>query len=578
MGGSDGEESSGQRGEPREAGADADGPGGAYVNVGPHGEEQQRSGDARAARPAPAEHATPSAGQPPPPSAVGGYLRRAKDVTARAVQWATAQALTGGGGDGPAGGPAPAEPAAPSDDGSSRSAGSGTTRRRDAGPGDENDRWEFMQDDDTIEAADVPEHMRVVICDPRRSERAGDLAEPDLFVVDGEAVRQLDVWSAAAGGVTAGFETLACARALTAIHKDRRGLTARALGDAWKAAVTAMPWLAPVVLPAAPSARFRLLEVALRALLVETEATEPLNPFGDWAGAAPDLAPDVALDDAARQVAVAVFDTAGDTATHAVEGIRNRLREAVRTAEERETFPSTVAGRLQAGWVVATAHVAISDPGDRVVFPAGIISEQLAAQTVAPRLTTCVAWPADESLVLQHVAAVAAMLRNSGVCGDVCERAGLGRDGDAVTWGAVNALVTAMSPPCDGAALAVGDDAPEIERDGTEWLGRPATVDELKSAIDTRAAALIEARRDKHSGREPPRCDVREGGLAKGVQPRAGVPKGPAKTGWQPGRGCPNEPDTISALCGAQGGRRRRGVGGRVRCRRPRVVATAPRG
>ena len=196
--GGDGDESSVPRDARRPVDAtDApgDGPGGAYVSVEAEVEADAAGDHASAAATEPAARVTPNAEPTPPPPAVGGYFQRAREAAAKTVQWAKGSVPAGGGGGGQPTEPPTAEPAARSDDESSRSAGSGIARRRNAAPGDENDKWEFMQDDDAIEAADVPERLRVHIGDPRRGERAGDLAVPDIFVLDGEAARRLDVWT-----------------------------------------------------------------------------------------------------------------------------------------------------------------------------------------------------------------------------------------------------------------------------------------------------------------------------------------------------------------------------------------------
>ena len=62
-----------------------------------------------------------------------------------------------------------------------------------------------------------------------------------------------------------------------------RRVTAKALGNAWKAIVERLPALAPIALPHDKSKRLRLVEKALRSLFVDTDVSEVLDPFSaDW--------------------------------------------------------------------------------------------------------------------------------------------------------------------------------------------------------------------------------------------------------------------------------------------------------
>ena len=124
-------------------------------------------------------------------------------------------------------------------------------------PAEDGELWAFMTDEDEIATADVPEPMRVDVA------HTEGYALPDLFrravpgsEADTVSTTSLQIWGET---VPPGFESLECVKCIMGVHKERNGVTSRALGDAWRAATAAMQWLAPIVLPASPSARMRRL-------------------------------------------------------------------------------------------------------------------------------------------------------------------------------------------------------------------------------------------------------------------------------------------------------------------------------
>ena len=122
---------------------------------------------------------------------------------------------------------------------------------------------------------------------------------------------------------------------------------------------------------------------ALRALVIQTDSEEPMDPFVDWTAGHPSLASDYVLPRADAETVWALFDTASATPKHAVQAIRDRLVGVVKRAESRPDFANSLAGRLQRGWVEKTRFVAIGRPSGRVVFPAGSISDDLMSCTMS---------------------------------------------------------------------------------------------------------------------------------------------------------------------------------------------------
>ena len=330
---------------------------------------------------------------------------------------------------------------------------------------------------DYVSPADVPEGRRVDV---------ENFDDPDLFVEPdgdgGQRLFEIDIW-----GDEAVYAPFWCSRMLFRQYKAKRGraIDARALTDVWKVLVRAMPWLAPITVPASRSARLRLIEVALQSVIRVAGAGE-LDPMGAWFDTCCERGPP---GPGGAEAAKKIFDTGDGASEHAIGAVRSTMERAMAHVMAGPQWAQMVGGRLEAAWAQATRHVVVRGLAGAIAFPAGSISAQLEQlPTLAPYLTGCIANEDDEDEVRRRLVAVGMHVQER--CGGTPfltpENTTALADGRTAAWPVVAAVIRCVRP--------ADADMEADQSDEFAWIGRCETVAEMVGLVQTAAAAYLEAR------------------------------------------------------------------------------------
>ena len=355
------------------------------------------------------------------------------------------------------------------------------------------DEWRFVTEDDDISPADIPADMRH---DPVPALTGTELFAAAAPGAVATVVRgSVDLWHAAAAPE---IKALVCAkefmRAIRAGRPDKE-VDARALGNAWKAVVDFLPALAPIALPRDNnSVRLRLLEAALRTLVVETAHDTPLYASDDdWLTAAESM--DVAVAPAGLAgVAARIYapTEAAAAEQHAVAAQRLVMRAAMAKATRRASWLRTVAGRLTAGWHASLRTAVISGDGGAYYFRAAPIPDVLMQPDVVAltaRLTRCALDDTDVARLMQAFSAAAWALDGCGLFPGAAQAIGITAEhGASIGWPAAATLAHMLGRDASSAA----DDTPARL---CSWLGQPGDVSAVEEALQARVARTIEMAR-----------------------------------------------------------------------------------
>ena len=374
---------------------------------------------------------------------------------------------------------------------------------------DENANWRFLTSEDEIRAADVPEEMRIRIAHDEPNLFTAVACDPDETAAEErEPVNRIDIWATDREHPDGPVEFLPFPLAkefLGVWRRDGSYVNQRRLGETWNAIVEAMPWFAAVDAgrDTGPSARVRLIEMALRTLVVlDTRdgaadvVLDPLAPHAPWTErpgigvARGEHDPDTP---AAVTAARRRFTTTADEDASKKSTMTAKAREIWHAGEQQIAFQTSVAMMMYRGWQRHRRNaITYGAPGaGPIYFASGEISDELrAVPELAARLTTCVANPQEEEALRLAVSrAFRAISQLSGEMAGEPPPDAAAAD-VALDWTDVAEILARMNPDDAG-----GD---QLERNEYAWLGRPTEIAIAESRVNGRAAEICNEMQRRH--------------------------------------------------------------------------------